>query len=260
MRFMENNHNKPSIRDRVADDIQSGRVVMKPKWRFVLHAALMATGSILVLLILLYLVSFFIFILHQTGIWFAPSFGSHGWAELFVSLPWMLVIVALIFILILELLSRRYAFGYRQPLLLLAAMIIFIALIGGGLIARTPLHQFLFESAEEYEWPVIDQLYRTYGLRRLNAIHVGTVLTITDDGFILRNPRNEDLYVTVYPETRFPAGTDFQEGDAVTVFGNRDENTITAYGIRKVDEHFGPMMMPWSGTKIRRPFRMPMPH
>ena len=127
--------------------IASGEVAMRPRWHFVLKTALVSTGGVIVLCAVLYLASFVIFVSRQTGGSFVPIFGSRGWYHFFISLPWVLILLSFIFVIILEILVRRYSFGYRQPLLFSVMGIVVIVVAGGGIVAQTSFHRGLFRYA-----------------------------------------------------------------------------------------------------------------
>ena len=236
---MHNDTPKKLPRERILEAIKSGRVRMQPRWHFILRAILAAVGGVMILLALLYVASFVLFYLRETGIWFVPVFGSHGWFEFFASLPWLLILLALVFIVILEILVRRYAFAYRQPLLYSAIAIMLIVVLGGIILERTSFHEQLFRFAEENRLPFAGAFYRNFGNGEPRRVHVGAVVSTTSDGFIIQGRHHETTRVIVAPETNFPPGTQLFTGDTVVVFGDRDDGLIYARGIRKVSGEFG---------------------
>ena len=138
---------KDTLRERVLAGIRSGEIEMHSRWYFIFLAALALFGSVIIFCAIIYLASFIIFMLHQTGVWFVPVFGSRGWLELFVSLPWLLIGLCFLCIGALEVAVRRYAFAYHQPLLYSALGIIVIAALGTVIIIQTPLHGRLLRAA-----------------------------------------------------------------------------------------------------------------
>ncbi len=226
---------KKSIRDKVLETIRNGEVKMYPRWRFILKTGLLITGGLLLFLSLLYLISFILFITHRNGVWFAPVFGFKGVRSSFLSLPWLLILISILFILILELLVRRYSFAYKKPLLYSVVGIILFTIIGGGLLASTPFHEGLFEKAREDRLPITGLLYRRFGMSHSQNINSGTIQSITENGFIMTTPGGEKLEVAVTPETRLPYGFNFAEGNLVVVFGEREDGKIEALGVRKID-------------------------
>ena len=113
---MINGNQEKSIKNKVLEAIKSGQVKMRPRWYFILKTILVALGIVMIFLTLLYLISFIIFILRITGIWFAPAFGFEGYGIFLFSLPWLLVIISVLFAIILEVLVKRYSFAYRHRL------------------------------------------------------------------------------------------------------------------------------------------------
>jgi hypothetical protein len=196
---------------------------------------LLLSGIILAALVLLYLVSFVIFVLHQTGEWFVPSFSVHGLTEFLTSMPWLILLISVIFIVILEILVRKYSFGYRKPLLYTSVGVLVIVLGGGALVARTSLHRGLFDFAREQHLPLAGNLYIHYGTPHSNNVAIGAITQIKTQGYEIEDRRDREYYVMVTGGTSFPDGNNFVVGDSIVVFGSRgDDNSIQAVGIRRV--------------------------
>ncbi len=229
---MENN---TSFKQEVLEAIKERHVAMRPRWQFILAGVLAVIGGILIALVLLYLVSFIIFVLRQTGVGFVPSFGARGWFAFFVSLPWLLILFATIFVVILEILVRRYAFAYRRPLLYSVCCILALVIVGGFFVASTPLHRKLFVSAEEQHLPFGAPFYRGFGDREFGNIFRGRVVATTTEGFVLQGRRGP-LMIIVTPQTQLPFDTEFLPGNIVVVFGDRSSSTIEAVGVRTIGE------------------------
>ena len=150
------------MKDDVLKAIQGGQVKMRPKWQFITKAALMLLGVVLVALTTLYLVSFIVFILRQTGVLFVPAFGPGAFGVFFMSLPWLLIALAAIFMLLLEILIKRYSFAYGRPFLYSALAVIFLGIAGGIIIGETPLHERFFDAAENGQLPFAGPVYEYY--------------------------------------------------------------------------------------------------
>jgi hypothetical protein len=228
----DNNHSK-SIKDNVLKAIEAGKVTMRPRWHFVLKALLLLVGTILASMTLIFLISFIIFILHETGIWFIPGFGFHGIGLFFGSLPWLMLLLALVFIVMLEVLVRRYAFAYRKPLLYSTFGVIGLVILGGVIVSATPFHRGLFNSARNNNLPVAGGFYRQYGMRRNDHVIVGNITEIKNTGYSLIERRGQAVEVIISDDTYFPDGKDFMVGDSIVVLGDRNGDKINAGGIKK---------------------------
>jgi len=234
---MQNETEENKIEKNVLTAIESGEIKMRPRWQFILQTTLLVTGAIIVLFALLYLVSFIIFILHETGVWFVPNFGLSGWFALFRRLPWALIGLAIIFIVVLELLVRRYAFAYHRPLLASALAMVGIVLVGGAFISATRFHNQLFEFARHNGLPVIGGIYRGFGMPGFDDIHRGLIIQAPTGTFIIQEDDGDTSTVIITPGTRLPFGAGFQVGDTIVVFGPEGPGAlIPAFGIEKVGE------------------------
>ena len=229
-----NEEEKKPLQEKVLTAIQTGQVKMRPRWHFVLQAVLLAVGAVLLLLTLVYLASFIIFSLRQTGVLFVPLFGSAGWREFFHSLPWILIFLVAVFLVVLEVLVRRYSFAYRQPLLASALGILVLVLFGGIIVAQTSFHRRLFEYARQGNLPVAGPFYRQFGMPHVDNVHRGTVLQIMPHGFVLQEMGGETSTVVIAPQTHLPLGDGFVLGNEVVVFGPENGEVIQALGVEEI--------------------------
>ena len=209
---------------------------MRPKWHFVLKAILIGVGIFIFVLFLLFIASLIIFILHDNGTWFVPAFGMRGIGRFFISIPWLLVLSAVVFIGILEVLVRKYSFAYRKPLLYSVIGIVLFVVIGGALVFSTRVHDQFSRFAREKQLPFAAPLYQEFRAQRPADVYPGTVKEITKDGFLVENKSNETFRVIVTHATRFPFGSEIVAGDEVVVMGDFKDGVIYAFGVRKIGE------------------------
>lgn len=230
-----NNEPPKSIQDSILASIKTGRVQMRPRWQFVLKTSLMAMGLVLVALALLFVGSFIVFILEQNGAWFAPAFGQSGVKELFMALPLVFVGVALVFIILLQILVRRYAFSYARPVLYSLVGITTLVVLGSFLIAQSHFHEDLFKQARDERLPIVGGFYRQFGTPHIDRVISGIIIEQIDNGFSIEDSENQLFTVVITPETQFPNGMQFDIGDNIIVLGDRSGMVIEADGIRKIE-------------------------
>lgn len=223
------------IKESVLNRIRSGELAMRPKWHFVLKTILATVGAVIVFLAALYLVSFIVFTARQSGAWFGPAFGSLGFAALLRSLPWTLILLSLVFVGVLEILARRYAFAYRRPLLYSVAVIIVLVLAGGAAVA--PFHRTPFRDMPMHRLPVLtERFYRNFGPPPFPAreFYRGTITESLSDGFVIEDFEGATTTIRIPP--RFPlrriGAPPPAIGDEVVVFGAASGTEISARGIR----------------------------
>lgn len=228
-----------SIHDNVLAAIQTGRVQMRPRWQFLVSAAFFVAGLVLSALMLLFVGSFIVFMLQQNGAWFAPAFGSQGFTELFFAMPVIFILVALIFVLLLHFMVRKYAFSYARPVLYTVLGLTLFVFCGSFLVAQTHLHEQLFNRARSERLPFAGGFYRQFGEPQIDRITPGEIVEIIEDGYSIRDPRNQQFKVIVTPRTKLPFGEEFEVGDDVIVLGDREGMMIIAEGIREIEEREG---------------------
>ncbi len=235
-----NNKIKNSLTSRILNRLKSGEVKMRPKGYFILRAVLVALITCLVALFVLYLVSFIFFSLRASGVWFLPGFGFGAMGVFIKSLPWSLILIALILIVVLELFVKRFGFAYRRPILYSVLVIVVFTLLGSLLIAKTPLHSDIFLRAHQGKLPPLaGGFYRGFGMPKLPDVHFGVVCDIGDNEFCLETDEGETLVILVASTTAFSLGADITEDDRVVVLGKRDDSRVEASAVRRIEEEFG---------------------
>lgn len=235
---VNNQQEKKSIRDAVLSKIKKGDVKMRPKTYFLLKTILIVAGVLVACSLIIFLISFISFHLLASGIWYLPSFGFRGFGIYLRLLPWFLIFISLALILVLEILSKRFSFVWRRPIFYSLLAIILIALIGGFIIDKTSFHSGLFLQARQGRLPLAGPVYRDFGMPRFKDVHRGVVEEVTENGFLLRKADDELLTVILTSGTRFPFGKEIKEGDSVVVMGEREDDTVQTFGIRKIDDEF----------------------
>jgi len=221
-----------SMKEDVLKAIAEGQVKMRPKWQFIAKAALMVLGVVLAALATLYLVSFIVFILRQTGLLFVPAFGPGTFGVFFMSLPWVLIALAAVFMLLLEILFKRYSFAYGRPFLYSALAVIFFGIIGGIFIGETPLHERFFDEAENGRLPFAGPVYEYYR-QQPAGVTVGIITQINGNGYQVRGDLDNTFTVVVGPQTQIPPSNSLKVGDTILILGPRQGNIIVAQGIQK---------------------------
>jgi len=235
---MINNQEPKTTKERVLEEIKSSQIKMRPKFYFVLKTVLLAVGFFAAGALVLFLISFISFHLRASGIWYLPGFGLHGWGIYFRLMPWFLILAGLILILILEILAKRFSFVWRRPIIYSLLAIILIAIIGGFIIERTPFHPGLFSKARQGKLPFAGSAYREFGMPRFHDVQRGVVEEVIENGFKIRTFDDQLLTVVLAEETQFPFGKEIEEGDTIVVMGEREDDTVRAFGVREIDDQF----------------------
>lgn len=223
------------MEDKIFDAIKSGDVKMRPRWYFILRDLLGVMAIVIVLLAAVYLASFIIFVLHESGAWFVPVFGLSGWFALFIALPWMLILLSAIFIIFLAILVKRYHFAYQWPMLYSFLGVIFLIAAACFLFIQSSFYNQFFSSGIAQDVPFLGLYYPGFGPLGPNDVHRGAIAATDADGFILEDNGGGTSTVIVATSTIIPLGPAFHIGDSIVVFGNRTPSgTIYAAGVERL--------------------------
>ena len=221
-----------NVKESVLHKIKQGEVSMRPRWYFVLKSFLVLAGMCILGLWLIYLVSFIIFALVTSGVIIIPIFGIQGLIEFLFALPWLLIVIAILFVVLLEILVNRYSFGYRKPLLYTLFTIIGLTVMGTFLVSQSGIHDMAMQRSVERQLPIFGEMYKGYGIPPNERIHIGEIIVMNDKGFILDERIKGKLNIILNNQTQQPKGTIFNVGDHVIVFGPRQADEVQAFGVK----------------------------
>lgn len=142
-----NQENNPKTDDSVVlnvlEKIKTGQVKMHSKVHFALRFVLFAVLVAIVLLTSVLILSYLLFSIRISGGLFLLGFGSHGLFLFFALFPWKSLILNILCLLALDVLVKKFRFGYQYPMVYVISGSIAVILLAGFVINVTPLHQFL---------------------------------------------------------------------------------------------------------------------
>jgi hypothetical protein len=226
---------KKSFKENILEQIKSGKVKMRPKVYFILRPIVFVLLLIIVIVAVIYLISFMLFAMRINGGAFVFSFGLQGIWAIIRSLPWALILVALFFIVLLEMILIQSNFVYRRPILYSFFALVILALIGSFFLNRTSFHTNLFSANREGKLPVFGPLYTHYGKINFDNVHAGIIFEKTSQGFIIKEPDGDDVNVIIPDKLQFKCNP-MREGDLIMIIGEEIASTINAEDLLRVEE------------------------
>jgi len=203
---------------------------MKPRVFFVLRTAFVLLAAALVLLSAVLIGSAIIVAAQRDGWLILFSFGPKGWYQFLLSLPWLVVGLVGILLIIMEVLGWYGTRAYRKPILFSSFILVVVVIIASTVLAQTPFHEYMIV----HRVPMFRPLYNELEAHVPHHAFFGELSSTTSDHWVIALPDGESVVVTITADTMFPAGMDFNLSDTLVVFGDRDDATVTARGVRKV--------------------------
>ena len=228
------------IQESVLDKIRAGGVSMRPRYYFTTQVVLIGIVSILALVFSVFVLSFGVFSIHESGEQFLLGFGTQGLA-MFVSLfPWGLLVSVLVLLVLLETLLRNFRFAYRTPALRIFVWLLLLASVGSAAIGFTSLHPFLSEQADHDALPVIGSFYeQIHDSQQPRGVYRGRVVSVSGSRFVLVHDDYDDDADDGSWTVELPVAFDAEMlsvGARVYVAGQLQNGVIYAYGVRVISD------------------------
>ncbi len=230
---------EPDIRSKVLEKIDHGGIHKHSRIYFAIRVAILIALSIIALALAVFVLSFAIFSVHESGEQFLLGFGARGVATFLALFPWTALAVEVILLVLIELLFRRFTFGYRIPVLRALIGLFVCAAVGGIVVYLTPLHATLLRLAEQNELPVLGEWYEAiYASHAKSGVFRGTIGSIQGNQFVIfHNDGDHDAddgTWTVIAPANFDM-TLLKLGERVYVAGSPVQlGVVRAYGIQEL--------------------------
>ncbi len=224
-----------NMSEKVLEAIEANKVTMHSRFYFIARTALWILGIILTFGLTLYLISFVAFIFRGNGLLLLPHLGVGGWFNLFISLPWVLLLVVFIVFILLQVLSTHFSFIYKRPLIHTILASIFILIIVGVGIGQTTLHDRAYRFSQERGIPFAAPFYRD-AIRDRGDLHIGVIEKIEGDTLLLTGRDGKTYTILIIDATHIPP-FGIATSSTVMVIGSEDDGVIEAIGIRPFDSN-----------------------
>lgn len=225
-----------NIEKDILQKIKSGEIKMKPKIFFVIKAGFFALLFLVLLFFAIYLVSFIVFMMRASGLWFLPVFGLEGFKILFGSFPWILIILVFGLIIFSEFFAEHFAFVYKKPMVYSLLAVILIVIILGITTAFTPMHAGIFRKVSENNLPVIRPFYDQISNIRPENMHNGIISEIDEVDFNIQSLRGENFKVIPCKQNKGRIPKILSKGERVIIMGPIKDNIIYCRNILRVSD------------------------
>lgn len=228
-------HNE-SLLLRVRASVESGKVTMKPRWQFVLHALALALAIATVLVLGFMMMRSLFFFVHVSELDTLTQFGPRGYSVFIHHFPWPLLLLAVALATLAVWGVRQFQSGARFPGIVLLAMIV-------GLVGVLSFAEERIENHGRFSLHQPFQGGAPFGVRDNDArmpfppgsgvcrCEVKDIGTSTIDGVDIDTKKAYKIIVN--PDSPYANMLDIEKGDTIFVAGEADGDIIHAFGIHK---------------------------
>jgi hypothetical protein len=236
---MKKENNQKLISEKVISEIGKRGIKMKPKLYFIIKSLLFIGSIFLLSLFVLYLGSLIVFVLKVNNIFYFHGMGFHAIRSVILSFPWYLVFLAVALIISIEIISKRFSFIYRKPLIYSLITIIILTSIGSFLIEKSSVHQYFFNLAKHEKLPVAGKMYRNLGNIDIENTYFGKALKKEGGNWIIELDSGEKVFLIINEQSiGRRIYLEIKEGSEVMVIGEMKNGLIDVFAFRRIDGRF----------------------
>ena len=234
-----------NVKNKILNIVETNKVKMIPKWKFVLYSALGIFGLVFSVLALIFLASLVMFLLATSGFMYMPLFGLQETFRFLVSIPVILFLVAVVMLFVTEALARQHEFAFKKPVMITLLSITFLSLVVGFFLSRTPFHFIVRDYMREHHFEMMRGIYdRPLPFDAVEGMTVikGTLLSTSSNAIEVR--MFDGAVVSVKATGTFPLPIFLDLGSNIVLFGVTNEDSVfEAFRIRPLGQGRGAGMM-----------------
>ncbi len=156
---MKDNHK--TIEELVNDSIKSGKIIMKPKWHFVLKTILRVLSVAILFFVIIYLLNFIGLVTHEKD-FNILDLSPRGMRAFMMAVPWVIVLLSMFLLSVFYILVKKYSFVYRKPLVYSFFGIIFLIVFIGFIVHIIDAKFRLARFGEGERVPVLGPMHKYY--------------------------------------------------------------------------------------------------
>lgn len=210
-----------NLKIKILESVQKNNLRMIPKWKFLLYSSLGIIGLIFTFMLMVFVFSLILFLLSRYGFMYLPLFNFMASIHALAAIPLALLICTIILLILIEIISRYYAFSFRRPLAVTFLFSTSCATIISFIISETPMHEYIRDYMEDHDIKIVSRIYERpapFNNNGMQDILRGEVIEVYATGTKLR--LFNGVIVSVYASTTLEKELPIPKvGDDIVVFG-----------------------------------------
>lgn len=221
------------LKTKIIESLTRDNIKMIPKWRLILYSFGFVTALLFLFLIVIFTLSLIFFVLSRYGFMYLPVFGFMTIIHTLKAVPLLLLLCTVVLLIVIEVVSRKYAFSFKRPLALTLLFTTSLAVVFSFLVGVTPMHEYIRDYAREHDITVMSDVYRRpLPLRTGGDVTIlrGSVLTSSTTFITLE--LFDGVEVKAYASTSLKGITLPRVDDDVLLFGSFVGSNFVMIGIK----------------------------
>ena len=228
-----------SLKNKIISQIKKGDIHMRPKIHFTLLTILTVVGMVLFAFALIYFISFTSFVFKINNIWDLSGFGVRGIMPFLHSLPWLLLVLILVFLATLEILTQYFSFSHRVPLVYTLLAIVTMGVLGSFIMATNSFHDHVLVKVKDGEAPFVGMMYSRYSQSQSDKVFRAVVVDVEASSLNVILNTGDTVKVLLTEETYTPGNSTISSDVDIMIVGERDGDVIHASAVKSVRYYHG---------------------
>lgn len=230
------------LKTKIIETLSKGDIKMIPKWRLALYSFGAIFALAFLFLVLIFTLSLIFFILSRYGFMYLPMFGFMTILHTLKAVPLLLLLCTVVLLIVIELISRKYAFSFRRPLAITLLSITTLAVVISFLLSMTSVHEYVRDYAKEHDISLVSNAYKRplpimYGSKDMTVVR-GSVIDSSTDFVVVE--LFDGTKVKAYASTTAGISQLPLVGSDILLFGNFVGEDFEIIGIKNAPrEPFG---------------------
>ncbi len=204
------------MHDRILQAIHDRNVRMKSGWRVRAPHALLLVGLSGLALLLVFLLSFFMYSVYQNGSAFLLLAGWNGVWTFLGTVPWLPLLIGIGVAMAFGILVSRQTRAFRMPVAYTLGGVAILLIAGSFAVTQTSIHSAIAGYAQNHALPIVQPLYESLPKAETEAAVVGEVQDVQDSSITVQDRHGKTVNVQVKPETSAaPTAPKVKKGDVL---------------------------------------------
>ena len=192
------------------------------------------SAAVLLTLISILVIGLIGYALIQSGALEFTDFGLRGFGIILGNFPYELLIVAVVLIIVVAVILKRFDFSYKKNYPLIITIIVAGVILFGITTSALNIPGRIHDFVQNKNIPLVSPFFKEkmgYNLKGRDA-HIGEIIKIENSILTITTPTNEEIDVICDDETIMFQDIEFKIGQRIAIIGTPQNGEINAERIK----------------------------